>query len=162
MALVNNVTRLLDSHKIAYTTFELPGEKLSALQVASLLNVPSELVYKTIVIKREAPKKAILVLVPAAAIADLKLVAAALGEKKVHLPTEREAEQLTGLLAGGISPLALIHKGFKVLIDSSAMSHIEIHLSGGERRLNIRLAVEDLGHLTGAQFAPVIAAATDG
>jgi Cys-tRNA(Pro)/Cys-tRNA(Cys) deacylase len=86
---------------------------------------------------------------------DLKLLAAALGEKKVHLPTERQAEQLTGLQAGGISPLALINKGFQVVIDSAAQSYDEIHISGGQRGLNIKLRVADLIKLTNARLASI-------
>ena len=103
----------------------------------------------------EKPKKPILAVIPGPASVDLKLLAAALGEKKVHLPTEREAEQLTGLQAGGISPLALINKGFQVLVDSSAEKHAEIHVSGGQRGLNIRLPVADLVKLTNARLAAI-------
>ncbi|HVP05796.1 MAG TPA: YbaK/EbsC family protein, partial [Dehalococcoidia bacterium] len=38
---------------------------------------------------------------------DLKLLAQALGEKKLRMATQREAEQLTGMQAGGISVLGL-------------------------------------------------------
>jgi Cys-tRNA(Pro)/Cys-tRNA(Cys) deacylase len=86
---------------------------------------------------------------------ELKLLAAALGEKKVSLPTERQAEQLTGLQAGGISPLALINRGFQVVIDSSAQNFPEIHVSGGQRGLNICLPVKDLMALTNARFAVI-------
>jgi Cys-tRNA(Pro)/Cys-tRNA(Cys) deacylase len=86
---------------------------------------------------------------------DLKLLAAALGEKKVSLPTEREAEALTGLLAGGISPLALVNKGFQVVIDEQARSLANIHVSGGQRGLNIELPVKSLAELTLARFANI-------
>ena len=86
---------------------------------------------------------------------DLKAVAAFLGEKKVRLPTEREAEQMTGLQAGGISPLALLSKGFQVLLDVSARKQTEIHVSGGQRGLNIRLPVDDFVKLTNARIASV-------
>ncbi|MBP1694727.1 MAG: hypothetical protein H6Q37_2610, partial [Chloroflexi bacterium] len=33
----NNVTRLLDSRKIRYTAFELPEEKLGALEAAQII-----------------------------------------------------------------------------------------------------------------------------
>jgi Cys-tRNA(Pro)/Cys-tRNA(Cys) deacylase len=82
-------------------------------------------------------------------------LAAFLGEKKMHLPTEREAEQLTGLQAGGISPLALINKGFQVVIDSSAQEFDEIYISGGQRGLNIQLGVNDLATLVNAKFGDV-------
>ncbi|MBK8821174.1 MAG: hypothetical protein IPN58_00835 [Anaerolineales bacterium] len=69
----------------------------------------------------------------------------------MHLPTEREAEQLTGLQAGGISPLALIHKGFQVVIDSAARRFEKIYISGGQRGLDIQLRVEDLVKLVNAK-----------
>ena len=155
MPIINNVTRLLESHKIKHTAYELPAEKLGALETARLLNVDPALVFKTIVVTREKPKKPLLAVVPGNSTVDLKLLAAALDEKKVHLPTEREAEELTGLQAGGISPLALINKGFQVVIDSSAHNFNEIHVSGGQRGLNIKLAVADLVRLTNARFANV-------
>lgn len=155
MAVTNNITRLLDSRKISYTAFELPVEKLGATETARLLNVEAASVFKTIVVTRDKPKKPLLVVVPGPASVDLKLLAVALGEKKVHLPTEREAEQLTGLQAGGISPLALINKGFQVVIDSSAENYEAIHISGGQRGLNIKLHVADLIKLTNARLASV-------
>lgn len=155
---VNNVTRFLDSRKVSYTAFETPPEKLGALEVAHLLDVEPASVFKTIVVTRERPRKPLLVVVPGTSSVDLKLLASALGEKKVHLPTEREAEELTGLQAGGISPLALINKGFQVVIDSSAQDFPQIHVSGGQRGINIRLAPADLAKLTNARFASVCSA----
>jgi Cys-tRNA(Pro)/Cys-tRNA(Cys) deacylase len=154
MANPNNITRLLDSRKIPHQSFELPAEKHGALATARLLGVDPDLVYKTIVITR--PKgKPILAVIPGPNRVDLKLLASALGEKKVALPTEREAEGLTGLQAGGISPLALVNKGFQVVIDSAAQARPEIHVSGGQRGLNIRLPVEALAELVHARFARV-------
>ncbi len=151
----NNVTRFLDSKKVKYTAFERPSEKLGALETARRLNVPPEQVFKTIVAARDKPGKPILGVIPGNRELDLKALAAALGEKKIHLPTQREAEQLTGLQAGGISPLALINKGFQVIIDQSAQNFSEIHVSGGQRGLNIRLPVADLASLVRARFASV-------
>lgn len=151
----NNVTRLLDSRRIPYTAFELPAEKHGAEETARLLDADLASIFKTIVVTRDKPKKPLLVLVPGTSAVDLKLLASALGEKKVYLPTEREAEQLTGLQAGGISPLALINKGFQVVIDSSAQNHLEIHVSGGQWGLNIKLPVSDLVKLTNARIANV-------
>jgi Cys-tRNA(Pro)/Cys-tRNA(Cys) deacylase len=151
----NNVTRMLDNRKVAYTVFELPPEKLGALETAELLKIDPGLVYKTIVVQREKPGKTILAVVPGTAEVDLKLLAAAVGEKKLHLPTEREAEQMTGLQAGGISPLALLNKGFQVILDDSAQAHPLIHISGGQRGLNIRLPVPALVELTQARLAKI-------
>jgi Cys-tRNA(Pro)/Cys-tRNA(Cys) deacylase len=150
-----NITRLLDAQKIIYTAFELPPEKHSALETARLLNVPAEMVYKTIVVMREGKGKPILAVVPGPREVDLKALAKVVNEKKLRLPSEREAEQITGLQAGGISPLALINKGFQVVLDASAQAQAEIHISGGQRGLNIRLPVSDLVKLTLARIAEI-------
>jgi Cys-tRNA(Pro)/Cys-tRNA(Cys) deacylase len=71
------------------------------------------------------------------------------------LSSEREAEQLTGLQAGGISPLALLNKGFQVVVDSAAQVYDEVHVSGGQRGLNIKLLVADLIKLTNACVASI-------
>jgi Cys-tRNA(Pro)/Cys-tRNA(Cys) deacylase len=155
MTTTNNVTRFLDSRKVKYIAHELPAEKLGAVEAAQHMGVSPEQVFKTIVIVREK-KKPVLAVIPGPRVVDLKLLAAFLGEKKVSLPTEREAEQLTGLQAGGISPLALINKGFQVVIDASAQNYPEIHISGGQRGLNIRLPVKDLAALTNARFGGIV------
>lgn len=155
MSIRNNVTRLLESRKIAFTAYELPPEKLGALEAAQILGAPPEQVFKTIVVKREGKGKPILAVVPGPSAVDLKAVAKAVGEKKVSLPTEREAEQLTGLQAGGISPLALLNKGFQVLVDETAQALDELYISGGQRGLNIRLPVTDLLKLTNARSVPI-------
>lgn len=155
MPLTNNVTRFLDSKRVKYTAFELPAEKLGALETARLLHVPPEQVFKTIVVTREKPGKVVLAVIPGNRQVDLKALASVLGEKKMRLPSQREAEALTGLQAGGISPLALINKGFQVIIDQSAQHYQEIHVSGGQRGLNIRLPVNDLAKLVGGRFAAI-------
>jgi Cys-tRNA(Pro)/Cys-tRNA(Cys) deacylase len=151
----NNVTRLLDQRKIPYTAFEIPAEKLGALEVALLLEVDPGLVYKTIVVTREEKGRPILALVPGPLEVDLKLLAKELGEKRLNLPTQREAEHLTGLQAGGISPLALLNRGFQVVVDASAEVLNEIYISGGQRGLNICLSVSALIRLTDAKMATI-------
>ena len=151
----NNVTRLLEARKISYKAFELPAEKLGALETARLLSVPPEQVFKTIVVTREGKGKPILAIVPGTCEVDLKALARALGEKKLSLPTEREAEKVTGLQAGGISPLALLNQGFQMVLDLSAEKFESIHVSGGQRGLNICLPVSALVELIHPALADI-------
>jgi Cys-tRNA(Pro)/Cys-tRNA(Cys) deacylase len=151
----NNITRMLEAKKIHFKAYDLPAEKLGAVETARILGVPLELVYKTIVVLREGKGKTVLAVIAGTGEVDLKRLAKALGEKKLRLPSEREAEQITGLQAGGISPLALINKGFQVVIDAAAQDQAEIHVSGGQRGLNICLPVKALVQLTNARFAEV-------
>ncbi len=143
---------MLDAHHIKFQAFELPEEKLGAQETARLLGVEPVLVYKTIVVTRLKGKH-ILVVIPGTHQVDLKLLAAAIGEKKVTLATEAEAELLTGLQAGGISPLALVNKGFQVIIAQEALTAGMIHISGGQRGMNLFLAVKDVAELTRARYA---------
>ena len=155
MTVKNNVTRILDQRKVQYKVFELPVEKLSAVETAELLDVPLEIVFKTIVVRREGRGKPILAVVPGIGDVDLKALAKAVGEKKVILTTKKDAESLTKLRAGGISPLALLNRGFQVVIDNSALEHQQIHISGGQRGMNIRLYSSDLIKLTDAKSAAI-------
>jgi Cys-tRNA(Pro)/Cys-tRNA(Cys) deacylase len=111
----NNVTRMLVSKGIPFQAFELPTEKLSGLEAAQILGVDPESVFKTIVSTRAQRGKPILALVPAPGEVDLKILARVLGEKKVFLASQKEAERITGLQVGGISPLALLSRGFQVV-----------------------------------------------
>jgi len=154
MTITNNVTRFLDARKVKYIAHELPAEKLGAVEAALYMDVSPDRVFKTIVITREKGKP-ILAVIPGPRTVDLKLLASFLAEKKVHLPTEREAEELTGLQAGGISPLALINKGFQVVIDSAAQGLEQIYISGGQRGVDIQLRVDDLAKLTNARIGNV-------
>ena len=154
MTITNNVTRFLDARKVNYIAHELPAEKLGAVEAAQYMGVSADQVFKTIVITREK-KKPVLAVIPGPRTVDLKLLASFLTEKKVSLPTEREAEALTGLQAGGISPLALINKGFQVVIDSTAQGYEKIYISGGQRGLDIQLPVNDLAKLTNASFGNI-------
>ncbi len=157
----NNVLRLLEKRGIPYTAYTLPAEKLSARETARRLDVPPARVFKTIVVLRAGRGKPLLAVVAATQEVDLKAVAQAVGEKKVVLASQREAERRTGLLAGGISPLALLGRGFTVLLDASATDADFLHISGGQRGLNLRLAVEDFIRLTGAQVANIGRPAAD-
>jgi len=150
--ITNNVTRYLQARKVTFTAFELPAEKLGAIETAHRLGVPANQVFKTIVVLREKPGKPILAIIPGDREVDLKLVASAVNEKKIKLATQKEAETLTGLEVGGISPLALIQRGFQMVLDSSAAQYSEIHISGGQRGLNIRLPVKSLIEMTNSRL----------
>jgi len=153
MPLRNNVTRLLDARHIAYELFEFPPEKHSAEETAELLGVPAGLVYKTLVILRETKgKKPLLVMTPAGRELNLKALAASLGEKKLKMASQREAEDLTGLQVGGISALALLNRGFEICLERGAADLPYIHISAGQRGANLRLAPADLQSLTQARL----------
>ena len=155
MPITNNVTRLLAAKGVPFEAHELPAEKLGGFEAAQFLGVDPAQMFKTIVALRPDGGKPVLALVPAHAELDLKGLGRALGGKKLQLATQSQAEQLTALQVGGISPLALIGKGFDVVLDQSALIFEKIYLSGGQRGLNLSLAPKDVQQLTKAKTASI-------
>ena len=78
-----------------------------------------------------------------------------MGEKKVSPAAQKAAEKLTKLQAGGISPLALINRGFEIVMDESILEQEMVHISDGELGVNIRLNARDLVSLTSASLAKI-------
>lgn len=156
--------RLLDTKRIDYTprVYDASRDFHSAEEAAALLGAAVETVYKTLVVVRAAAGRArpLLVMAPSHRRVDLKLMAKSLGEKKLRMATQREAECLTGLQVGGISALALLDKGFDVLLDETARALERIHISAGQRGTDVELRVDDLVALTGANYVEATAPST--
>jgi Cys-tRNA(Pro)/Cys-tRNA(Cys) deacylase len=147
--------RLLESKGVLHTVtlYDDSGEFHTGEEAAALVGAPAEAVYKTLVVLRDPPSgKPMLVIVPVAEQADLKALAAALGEKRLRMSTQKEAERLTGLQVGGISALAVPAGRFDVLIDELARSLERVHVSAGARGMDVELAVDDVIQLTGGKF----------
>jgi Cys-tRNA(Pro)/Cys-tRNA(Cys) deacylase len=147
-----NAMRTLDARKVTYNAFTYSSEIHSADGAAEALGVPASWVYKTLVVMPESGQgRPLLVMVPGDHELDLKVLGQGVGEKKLRMATQREAESMTGLLVGGISALALLNKNFRIFIARQALDLEQIYVNGGQRGLNLRLAPADLLSVTGAQ-----------
>ncbi|HET9979115.1 MAG TPA: aminoacyl-tRNA deacylase [Ktedonobacterales bacterium] len=146
-----NAMRALDAHKIPYESFFYPETIHSADEVAALLGVDASRVFKTLVVLADGGRR-LLVMAPGDRELDLRLLAKSVGAKSAHMALQREAEGLTGLKVGGISPLALLDKRFEVYLDESAAGLDELYLNGGQRGVNLKLRVSDLLAVTGARL----------
>ena len=151
MAKKLNSMRLLDTQGVRYEALSFPDTIHSAIDVATYCGLPLAHIYKTLVVVLSQGKPA-LVLVAGDREMQLKRLAQALGEKKLRMATQKEAEEWTGLKVGGISALALSHRGFPVYIDRAAAALEEIIVSTGQRGMDVRLTVADLVRVTGAAF----------
>jgi Cys-tRNA(Pro)/Cys-tRNA(Cys) deacylase len=155
MPFKNNVTRLLDSRKVTYTihNYDYNAGIHSAVEVASAIGLPQERVFKTLVVLPEQPsRKPMLVVIPGADTLDLRIFAKAANLKKAKMATHEQAEALTGLQTGGISPLALINRGFDIYLAGQAKLYPTIAISAGERGINVEVGVNDLIKLTHARL----------
>lgn len=154
-----NAARLLDARGIPYVVRVYDADRAfhSADEAADLLGVPGETVYKTLVVLREGARaagKPMLVLVPSNRQTDLKKLARTLGEKKLRMATKAEAERLTGLQIGAISPLAVRSGAFEVLVDEAVRTIERVHISAGVRGVDLEVGVADLLAATEARLSP--------
>jgi Cys-tRNA(Pro)/Cys-tRNA(Cys) deacylase len=143
--------RVLEAQGMHYEVLSFPDSIHSAVEVAAYYSLLPAQVYKTLVVVLASGQPA-MVLIAADREIQLKRLAQALGEKKLRMASRKEAEAWTGLQVGGISALALSHRGFPVYIDRLATTLDDIVVSAGQRGLDVRLTVSDLVRVTGATF----------
>jgi Cys-tRNA(Pro)/Cys-tRNA(Cys) deacylase len=155
MPIQNNVTRFLQSQKVAFQTLESEPIKRSAEDTADLFHLDPSTVYKTIVAVRMIPGKPLLIVIPGPLEVDNKKIAALLHEKKVRVSTQKEAEELTNLQTGGISPLALLNHGFQIFVHETISQQSEMAISGGQRGLTILLSTKDFLKVSKARIADI-------
>lgn len=144
--------KALDQAGVAYAALSYPADVTDAVAVAGHLGLPPAAVYKTLVVTRPAGRP-LLVMLPSNRRLDPRRLAAALGEKRVAVAAHAEAERLTRLQVGGISALALLGRGFDVVLDEAARQRDWVCVSAGRKGRNLRLAVDDLVRITGARWA---------
>lgn len=148
--------RALEGKRINYEVLTYPDGMRDAEEIANVLNLAPDVVFKTLVVLSPEPgKKSMLVMLPANKQLDTKKLAEVVAVKKVKLASHKEAEQLTGLQVGGISAVALLNKPFAVYIDESAKRHTQICISAGKRGFQLKLGVEDLIKLTNARLQSI-------
>ena len=156
MAKKLNSMRLLDGEGIVYEVLRFPDTIHSAQDVATHFGIPASQVYKTLVLL-SAKKTPLLVMVPADQAIDIKHLSKILGDKKLCMATQNQAEALTGLKVGGISALALRHRHFPTYIAQNAASFETILLSAGQRGVNLRLRTADVVRATEAAWVETAA-----
>jgi Cys-tRNA(Pro)/Cys-tRNA(Cys) deacylase len=121
-------------------------------EAAQALGVEPARVFKTLVAEIDGSLWVAVVPVPSQL--DLKALAAAAGGKRATMADPAQAERSSGYVVGGISPLGQ-RKQLPTVVDSSALEHPSVFVSGGRRGLDLELAAADLVQLTSARTAPI-------
>lgn len=121
-------------------------------EAAEALGVEADRVYKTLV--ADIDSRLWVAVVPVTAQLDLKALAGAAGGKRAVMADPAQAERSSGYVVGGISPLGQ-RKQLPTVVDSSALIHPTVYVSGGRRGLDLELAAVDLVRLTSARTAPI-------
>ena len=151
-----NAMRELDNVGAAYNvrTWDC-SEAMSGVEVADLLGLEVERVFKTLVTVGKSGDHYVF-MVPVAQELDLKRAAAAVGEKSIHMITSKELLPLTGYIHGGCSPLGM-KKRFTTTIDESARALERITFSGGKLGCQIDTSVDALAKAIPLSFAAITA-----
>ncbi len=153
MARKTNALRLLDRAGIPYDVreYEIPMDEFSAAAVAELIGLPPAQVFKTLVATGDRHGTCFAV-VPADRDLDLKALAHAAGERKMHLVAVRDVEPLTGYRRGGVTAIGA-KKPFPVFLERAASELDEIAVSAGAKGLQVMLATADYVACTDAILA---------
>ena len=148
-----NVLRHLDAAKIPYETreYDVSDENYDGTLVAAKVNLPAEMIYKTLVLTGDKTKYLVCA-IPVEKELDLKAVARATGNKSVAMLPQKELLPLTGYLRGGCSPIGM-KKAFPTFLQEDAQNLERISVSAGVRGCQVILSVDALVTCTKAAFA---------
>ena len=151
-----NAMRILDREKIEYTHYTYECEEfIDALQIADMLGLPYEKVYKTLVTVGNS-KNYFVFVIPIAKELDLKKAAKTVGEKSLSMIHVKDINEVTGYIRGGCTAIGM-KKRYVTRIDESAKLLDKIIVSGGRIGSQIELSPGDLCRAAGAEFADIIA-----
>jgi Cys-tRNA(Pro)/Cys-tRNA(Cys) deacylase len=116
-------------------------EDLAAEGVATKIGLPPEQFFKTLVAQGDR-HGICMVAIPSDTELDLKALAAASDNRKIHLVPVKELQKLTGYIRGGVTALAA-KKTYPVYVDETMELFGVISVSAGIRGPQILLAPAD-------------------
>lgn len=150
-----NAMRILEREKIPFNHYTYECEEfVDGIQVADMLGLPHEKVYKTLVTVGNSKNYFVFVL-PIEAELDLKKAARAVGEKSLSMLHVKDINSVTGYIRGGCTAVGM-KKQYVTRIDASAQELPRMIVSGGRLGSQIELRPEDLCKAARAEFADVI------
>ena len=150
-----NAMRILETMKIPFQhlTYEC-DEFVDGIQIADMLGLPHEKVYKTLVTVGSSKNHYVFV-IPIEAELDLKAAARSVGEKSVEMIHVKDINAVTGYIRGGCTAVGM-KKQYVTRIDSSAQALQEMIVSGGRIGSQLVLAPMDLAKASKAEFADIV------
>ena len=151
-----NAMRILEKEKIPYThyTYEC-DEFIDGLQIADMLSLPYEKVYKTLVTQGSSRNYFVFV-IPIAQELDLKKAAGSVGEKSVAMLHVKDINSVTGYIRGGCTAIGM-KKQYVTRLDESAREQKTIIVSGGKLGSQIELSPDDLLKACHGEYGDVVA-----
>lgn len=151
-----NAIREVEAAKLPHEVHMFECEEaLSGVEVAQLLRLDADQVFKTLVTVGKSGEHFVF-MVPVAAELDLKKAAKAVGEKSIEMIKSRELLPLTGYVHGGCSPIGM-KKQFQTVIDETAQLFDTIYFSGGRIGCQLQMAPDDLAKIVPIEYWDIVA-----
>ena len=149
-----NAMRMLEKKKIPYThhTYECE-EFIDGIQIADMLGLPHEKVYKTLVTQGSSKNYYVFV-IPIAEELDMKKAAKSVGEKSVAMLHVKDINAVTGYIRGGCTAIGM-KKQYVTRIEEAAKNLEHIIVSGGKLGTQLELTPDDFIKASNAEYADI-------
>lgn len=149
-----NAMRILDAMGISYTSYTYECEEfIDGIQIADMLSLPHEKVYKTLVAQGSS-KNYFVFVIPIEAELDLKKAAKAVGEKAVAMLHVKDINAVTGYIRGGCTAIGM-KKQYVTKVASCAAALPSMIVSGGRLGSQIEMQPEELLKVAKAEYADI-------
>ena len=153
---VTNAMRMLSAAKVSFEVVEYEAEEVTkdfGMYISSLTGIRPEQSFKTLVAKGDKTGY-IVFCIPVDKELDLKKAAKASGNKSMELLAVKDLLCITGYIRGGVSPVGM-KKKFPTFLDSSALRHDIIGISGGVCGITLKLSPHDLARIIQGTFCEI-------
>ena len=149
-----NAMRILETEKIPFKhyTYECPDFE-DGIQVADMLGLPHEKVFKTLVTVG-ADKNYYVFVIPIEDELDFKKCAKAVGVKSVEMIHVKDINKITGYIRGGCTSIGM-KKQYATRISDKARQLPLVIVSGGRIGSQIELSPDDLLKACRGEFASI-------
>lgn len=150
-----NAMRILETMKIPFETHTYEcDEFIDGIQIADMLGLPHDKVFKTLVTVG-ASKNYFVFVIPIAEELDMKKAARSVGEKNVAMIPVKDINQVTGYIRGGCTAIGM-KKQYVTRVAEEAILQDTIIVSGGRLGMQIELKPDELLQAAGAEYADLL------
>jgi Cys-tRNA(Pro)/Cys-tRNA(Cys) deacylase len=153
--LKTNAMRILEQRGITFKEYILElKEAVDGVTCATMLGVPLERTFKTLVTVGKSKNYYVFV-IPVAETLSLKKAAASVSEKNVEMIPMKDLLKVAGYVHGGCSPIGM-KKVFTTVIDETAILFDKIILSGGKIGYFIEVNPMDIEKVIPVSFVDIV------
>ena len=158
----SSVTAALDARGAEYEVMECDPDFADTAAFCEKYGIsPDESANTILVVGKSDPRRYVACVVLATTRLDVNgAVRQRLGVKKASFASADETKDLTGMLIGGVTPVAL-PDGIPIWVDAAVMKPASIILGGGDRSTKLRMTPQTLASLPNVEVIDGLAAARD-